>query len=85
MQKTFTIAFFCMFDRDLDGSWYGKSVAPGVKQWHNPFKCYMQIYGYVPGDQYKWRHMKLRLNVEAMSGGYDDPHAFEDPKTGPFD
>ena len=73
-------SFLSMWDRDDSHEWYG------VQQWHNPYKCYMHIYGYVPGDQYKWRHMKLRLNVVAYDGGYDDdPHAFEDPKAGPFD
>lgn len=72
-------SFFSMWDRDENNDWYGT-------QWDNPYKCYMHVYGYVPGDQYKWRYMKLRLNVAAYDGGYDDdPHAFEDPKTGPFD
>ncbi len=69
-----------MYDLDLDGSWFG------VQQWHNPYKCIMHLYGYTAGDIYKWRHMKLRLNVAAFDGGYDDdPHAFEDPPVGPFD
>lgn len=71
---------FGMWDRDDPPGWFG------VTQWHNPYKCHIHIYGYVPGDLYKWRHMKLRLNVAAFSGGYeDDPHAFEDPILGPFE
>jgi hypothetical protein len=71
---------FCMWDDDVDNGWYG------VSQWHNPYKCYIHIYGYTAGDLYKWRRMKLRLNVAAFNGGYeDDPHAFEDPAVGPFD
>ncbi len=70
---------FSMWDEDLDVSWYG------ISQWHNPYKCYIHIYGYTPGDLYKWGRMKLRLNVAAFNGGYDDdPHAFEDPAVGPF-
>jgi len=70
---------FGMFDRDDDNDWYG------TLQWHNPYKCVMHLYGYTPGDVYKWGYMKLRLNVAAFNGGYeDDPHAFEDPSTGPF-
>ena len=72
--------FFSMWDEDLDNSWYGNV------QWHNPYKCLMHIYGYTPGDEYKWKRMKLRLNVAAFNGGYDDdPHAFEDPAVGPFE
>jgi len=79
-QEDVHYAIFNMYDRDDDNSWYG------VMQWHNPYKCIMHIYGYVPDDIYKWRRMKLRLNVAAFSGGYeDDPHAFEDPEVGPFD
>ncbi len=71
---------FSMWDEDVDNSWYG------VQQWHNPYKCFIHIYGYTPGDLYKWRRMKLRLNVAAFNGGYDDdPHAFEDPAVGPFE
>ncbi len=73
-------SFFNMYDRDDSNLWYG------VRQWHNPYKCIMHIYGYVPGDIWKWRYMKLRLNVSAYTSGYDDdPHAFEDPIIGPFD
>ncbi len=71
---------FGMYDRDEDSSWYG-SV-----QWHNPYKTVVHIYGYTAGDLYKWKRMKLRLNVAAFNGGYeDDPHAFEDPMVGPFE
>lgn len=71
---------FLMYDRDDDQSWYG------MTQWHNPYKCIMHLYGYTEGDPYKWKRMKLRLNVAAFSGGYqDDPHAFEDPPCGPFE
>jgi len=71
---------FSMWDEDVDNSWYG------IQQWHNPYKCYIHIYGYTEGDLYKWRRMKLRLNVAAFNGGYDDdPHAFEDPAVGPFE
>ncbi|MBN2354941.1 DUF4038 domain-containing protein [candidate division KSB1 bacterium] len=73
-------ALFNMYDRDDDQSWYG------VTQWHNPYKCIMHLYGYTPGDLYKWRYMQLRLNVAAFEGGYDDdPHAFEKPAFGPID
>lgn len=73
-------ALLNMYDRDDAGAWYG------VLQWHNPYKCIMHVYGYVEGDIYKWRYAKLRLNVAAYSGGYDnDPHAFEDPSAGPID
>lgn len=71
---------FGMYDRDDDNSWYG------VQQWHNPYKTVVHIYGYTAGDLYKWKRMKLRLNVAAFNGGYeDDPHAFEDPAVGPFE
>ena len=71
---------FGMYDRDDDNSWYGS------KQWHNPYKTVVHIYGYTEGDLYKWKRMKLRLNVAAFNGGYeDDPHAFEDPMVGPFE
>lgn len=70
---------FNMWDRDDANAWWG------VKQWHNPYKAIMHVYGYTPGDQYKWNNMKLRLNVAAYNGGYDDdPHAFEDPAFGPM-
>jgi hypothetical protein len=71
---------FGMYDRDDDNSWYG------TVQWHNPYKTIIHIYGYTAGDLYKWKRMKLRLNVSAFSGGYeDDPHAFENPAVGPFE
>jgi len=71
---------FGMYDRDDDASWYG------TVQWHNPYKTVMHIYGYTAGDLFKWKRMKLRLNVAAFNGGYeDDPHAFEDPPVGPFE
>lgn len=71
---------FGMYDRDDDNSWYG------TVQWHNPYKTVMHLYGYTAGDLFKWKRMKLRLNVAAFNGGYeDDPHAFEDPPAGPFE
>ncbi|HNW88186.1 MAG TPA: DUF4038 domain-containing protein [Bacteroidales bacterium] len=68
------------WDRDDSTEWWG------VKQWHNPYKMYIQIYGYTYGDVDKWQHIEHRLNVCAYSGGYeDDPHAFGNPPLyGPF-
>lgn len=70
---------FNIWDRDDTGLWWA------VKQWHNPYKAIVHVYGYVEGDVYKWKYAKLRLNVSAYEGGYDnDPHAFEDPSFGPI-
>ncbi len=78
-------SIFNMWDRDEQELWWGKSPK-GIRQWHNPWKCVIHLYGYTPGDRWKWRHGKLRLNVCAFEGGYDDdPHAFEDPAWGPID
>ena len=68
---------FNMWDRDTDQSWFGQSPN-GIKQWHNPYKLMMHLFGYVKGDKYKWEHGRFRANVAAFEGGYDDdPHAFE--------
>ncbi len=68
-----------MFDADTDGSWFGKTMPEsGIKQWHNPYKMVAHLFGYVEGDQWKWKHGRFRLNVAAFTGGYDDdPQAFE--------
>ena len=69
--------FMCMFDADTLDEWFGQTI-DGIKQWHNPYKMQMHLFGYVLGDMYKWRFGRFRLNVSAFSGGYDDdPHAFE--------
>jgi hypothetical protein len=69
------------WDRDDDNSWWG------TMQWHNPYKMILHLYGYTPGDLFKWRHIEHRLNVGAFSGGYeDDPHGFGNPPLfGPFE
>jgi len=68
---------FNMWDRDENNLWFGKSPN-GIRQWHNPWKMLMHVFGYVKGDKWKWRHGRFRLNVGAYWGGYDDdPHAFE--------
>lgn len=68
---------FNMWDRDEHDEWFGQTIN-GIRQWHNPWKCLLHIFGYVVGDRYKWEHGRFRLNVGAYSGGYDDdPHAFE--------
>ncbi|MBN1466474.1 DUF4038 domain-containing protein [candidate division KSB1 bacterium] len=68
---------FNMWDRDESDEWYGKTIN-GIRQWHNPWKLLLHIFGYVEGDQWKWQHGRFRLNVSAYQGGYDDdPHAFE--------
>lgn len=70
---------FNMWDEDLSGSYWGST------QWHNKDKCIIHIYGYTDAsDLYKWRYFKLRLNVNALNGGYDDdPCSHEDPSIGP--
>jgi len=68
---------FNMYDLDPENEWYGKWIN-GTRQWHNPYKMIAHIFGYTPGDQYKWKHGRFRLNVAAFHGGYDDdPNAFE--------
>lgn len=68
---------FNMYDRDPYDDWYG-GWSNGVRQWHNPWKAVLHVFGYVYGDQWKWEHGRFRLNVGAFWGGYDDdPHAFE--------
>ncbi len=68
---------FNMWDRDPYDDWLGKYF-DGVRQWHNPYKVLLHLFGYVYGDRWKWKHGRFRANISAFSGGYDnDPHAFE--------
>ncbi|HOX85097.1 MAG TPA: DUF4038 domain-containing protein [bacterium] len=77
-QEDMHYTLFNMYDRDEDRSWFGQAMPSGIVQWHNPYKVVMHLFGYVAGDQYKWRHGRFRANVAAFNGGYeDDPHAFE--------
>lgn len=84
-QEDVHYTLFNMWDRDDSNLWYGQTMPSGVKQWHNPYKCSLHLFGYVQGDVYKWKHGRFRLNVSAYEGGYeDDPHAFE-VEYGPVD
>ena len=68
---------FTMWDRDPDNDWFG-GWSNGVRQWHNPYKVFAHVFGYVVGDVWKWEKGRFRVNVGAYWGGYeDDPHAFE--------
>ncbi len=77
-QEDMHYTLFNMYDRDEDRSWFGQAMPSGIVQWHNPYKVIMHLFGYVAGDQYKWRHGRFRANIAAFDGGYeDDPNAFE--------
>jgi hypothetical protein len=68
---------FTMWDTDPDNVWYGQ-WSNGVRQWHNPYKLFAHVFGWVYGDLWKWQRGRFRVNVGAYWGGYDDdPHAFE--------
>ncbi|MDZ7369773.1 MAG: DUF4038 domain-containing protein, partial [candidate division KSB1 bacterium] len=70
-------SLFTMWDRDDNNVWYGQ-YPNGIRQWHNPWKVILHIFGYVVGDRWKWQCGRFRANIAALWGGYeDDPHAFE--------